>query len=107
MRAGMPPVPWQGGRAIARALVLIAALCAGAIHAAPAAADSGYTFAPVADTYARSDRPAATFDGSSRISAMRARGQLRRAYLRFDVRLPAGARAPGGTLTLYAKAASG
>ena len=93
--------PRQSWRAFVPALVvLFAALCAGAALARPASAAT-YTFTPTADTYARSDRPSATYAKNPRISAMKARKQVRRAYLRFKVAVPASERVTGATLNLY------
>src|SRR5919198_2036277 len=81
-------------------LVLALALLA-ALPARSAAAM--YAFAPVADGYIRSDAPGASFGSRRLLSAMRAPGQVRRAYLRFSVRVPAGETIVGATLRLYAR----
>jgi hypothetical protein len=55
----------------------------------------------------RSDRPHESFGTSRRFSVRRASGQVRRAYLRFNVRLPAGEVPTGAALWLYAQSRGG
>src|SRR5918911_80472 len=81
-------------------LVLALALLA-ALPARSAAAT--YTFTPAADGYVRSDAPGASFGSRRLLSAMRTPGQVRRAYLRFSVRLPADVTIARATLRLYAR----
>jgi hypothetical protein len=81
-------------------LVLALALLAALPTRSEAAA---YAFAPVADGYVRSDAPRTSFGGRRLLSAMRAPRQVRRAYLRFSVRVPAGQTITRATLRLYAR----
>src|SRR5919198_3280455 len=78
------------------ALALLAAL--------PARSEAAtYSFRPVADGYVRSDAPGASFGSRRLLSAMRTPRQVRRAYLRFSVRVPVGETITRATLRLYAR----
>src|SRR5919204_1993940 len=81
---------------------LVLALALLAVLPARSAAAT-YAFAPVADGYVRSDAPRASFGAGRLLSAMRANGQVRRVYLRFSVKIPAGETITAATLRLYAR----
>jgi hypothetical protein len=86
--------------ALVSACVVLLACPAGGLAAS-------HAFRPTADSYVRSDRPHESFGTSRRFSVRRASGQVRRAYLRFDVRLPAGEIPTGAALWLYAQSRGG
>ena len=82
-------------------LVLLAATMLLAAAALPGRAVAGtYTFAAVADTYSKSTEPSSSFGTSVRTSTQSG-SQLRRAYLRFDVRIPSGEVVSGAALRLF------
>ena len=79
---------------------MTAALTLAAAAAGPAPATAAErVFTPVADTYTRSDLPSTNFGDSVRTSAQ-ARYPERRAYLRFNVDLPAGSLVTAAKLQL-------
>ena len=74
-----------------------------ALGAPPAFADSA-AFAPVADSYVSSASPGSNYGGA--LALKLDASPLERAYLRFDVQLPAGATIAGAVLKLYTTSAS-
>jgi hypothetical protein len=73
---------------------------------APASgATATVSFSPVADTYSRSDTATTNYGTSPRVSAQNQSGQIRRAYLRFNVSVPAGSAVTKATLRMYSEAA--
>jgi hypothetical protein len=69
------------------------------------AASASTSFGAVADTYSRSDKPSTNYGRSVRISTQNQSGQIRRAYLRFNVSVPSGSAVTKATLRMYSESA--
>jgi hypothetical protein len=67
---------------------------------------AGHAVRAQADSYVRSDKPRASFGHSRRLSVGRTRRQVRYAFLRFDVNVPAGRVVTRAVLKLYAQSRS-
>lgn len=78
----------------------------GLLVAAPPTRAATRTFSPTADTATRSDKPRSNFGTSVRFSA-RASSPRRRAYLRFNVGIPAGSTVKRATLRLKSVSTGG
>jgi len=76
---------------------LVSVVLVGLLVAAPSAGAATQTFSPVADTSTRSDQPGVNFGTSVRFSAEES-SPRRRAYLRFNVGIPAGSSGQAGDL---------
>jgi Glycosyl hydrolases family 16 len=70
-------------------------------HALSNGPSAGRAFRAEADSYVRSDKPRASFGTRRRLSVLRRHGQVRRAFLRFDVKVPAAEAVAGAVLKLY------
>jgi Glycosyl hydrolases family 16 len=86
----------------ARLLWALALACVALVACPASGLASRRAFPARADAYVRSDMPRASFGTGRRLSVRGGRGRKRRAYLRFDVKLPAGEVVTGAVLKLYA-----
>ena len=85
---------------------LVGVVLVGLLVAAPSAGAATQTFSPVADTSTRSDQPGVNFGTSVRFSAEES-SPRRRAYLRFNVGIPAGSSVRRATLRLKSLSTGG
>ena len=91
---------------VALASVIALAIVAGGLAAAligtrAVASTASLAFAPLADTYVRSDTPSTSYGSSPRVSVQASGGHTRVAYLRFSITLPAGATVMKASLRLF------
>lgn len=98
----MPTAPWRPRQLSLSIAVLVGAALLALAPGGGTAEAATSTFAPVADTYARSDSPSSNYGGSVRFSAQSQSSQIRRSYLRFNVAVPAGEVVQRATLRLFA-----
>jgi hypothetical protein len=87
--------------------VAVGCACAAAGMLPGTAAAERRSFPAKADAYVRSDRPHAGFGHARRLAVGTSRHGVRRAFLRFDVTVPAGQAVTRGVLMLYAESPGG
>ncbi len=93
---------WPAALASVIALAMVVGgLSAALIGTRAVASTASLAFAPLADTYVRSDTPSTSYGSSPRVSVQATGGHTRVAYLRFSIALPAGATVTKASLRLF------